>query len=169
MQIEANSKMDAAMDTTVAPIPAAPSRWLNWRTGCIVAALSVFSAFFLQMIASELVSQEVITVILVSAIFFLVLGFCAARSRALAERPKWFIFAVWALLLGSEEIFSYINDATTTYESQFAFAAYAQATVWMLCAIALLIFLLGNPASLRGIFSGPYKWVALFAIAALLS
>ena len=143
--------------------------WLSWRTFCIVAAICVCSAFMLEMIATELVSQEMITVIVVSAIFFLLLGFCAARSRALAERPKWFIFTVWGLLLGSEEIFSYINDATTTYESQFAFAAYAQASVWMLCAIALLVFLLGNPGSLRGIFSGPYKWVSLFAIAALFS
>ena len=141
----------------------------NWRTAGIVAALCVVTAFMLETIASELVSQEVITVIAVAAVFFLLLGFSAARSRALAERPKWFIFAVWGLLLASEEIFSYINDATSTYESQFAFAAYAQAAIWMLAAVALLIFLLGNPGSLRGLFSGPYKWASLFSLVALLS
>src|SRR6476646_8298401 len=107
-----------------------PQARFSWRTVAILGALCMLTAFLFEMIASELVTQEVITVIGVGAIFFVVLGFCAARSRALAERPKWFIFAVWGLLLASEEIFSYINDATSTYESQFAFAAYAQAAIW---------------------------------------
>jgi len=162
-------KMDTAVETTTAQVSRAPHPWLNWRTAGIVAALCGCTAFLLEMIASELVSQEMITVIAVAAVFFLLLGFSAARSRALAERPKWFIFAVWGLLLASEEIFSYINDATSTYESQFAFAAYAQAAIWMLAAIALLIFLQGNSGSLRGMFSGPYKWASLFALVALLS
>ena len=72
---------------------------LNWRTAAIVAGLCVVTAFMLETIASELVTQEVVTVIAVAAVFFLLLGFSAARSRALAERPKWFIFTVWALLL----------------------------------------------------------------------
>jgi len=144
-------------------------RRFPWRTAAIVAAICLFSAFFLEMLAGELVSQEMITVIGVAALFFVLLGFCAARSRALSERPKWFIFTVWGLLLASEEIFSYINDATSTYESQFAFAAYAQAAIWMLAAVALLIFLLGNPGSLKGLFSGPYKWASSFALVALLS
>lgn len=154
-----------------APVPLTVSRWpaINWRTAGIVATLCLVSAFLLETVASELVTQEVIVVIAVAAVFFVLLGFTAARSRALAERPKWFIFTVWGLLLASEEIFSYINDATSTYESQFAFASYAQAAIWMLAATALLIFLLGNPGSLRGLFSGPYKWASLFALVALLS
>src|SRR5258708_9871450 len=39
----------------------------------------------------------------------------------------------------------------------------------MLAAIALLVFLQGNSGSLRGMFSGPYKWASLFALVALLS
>jgi hypothetical protein len=152
------------------PLDAAQgSSRFTWRTAAIVAAICLFSTFFFEMLASELVSKEMITVIGVAAGFFVLLGFCAARSRALAERPKWFIFAVWGLLLASEEIFSYINDATSTYESQFAFAAYAQAAIWMLAAVALLIFLQGNPGSLKGLFSGPYKWGSLFGLVALLS
>ena len=58
----------------------------NWRTAGIVAALCVVTAFMLETIASELVSQEVITVIAVAAVFFLLLGFSAARSRA---RGAW--------------------------------------------------------------------------------
>jgi hypothetical protein len=163
------TKPDAAMDATQNHFAPAPQARFNWRTVAIVGALCMLTAFLFEMIASELVTQEVITVIGVGAIFFVVLGFCAARSRALAERPKWFIFAVWGLLLASEEIFSYINDATSTYESQFAFAAYAQAAIWMLAAAALLVFLLGNPGSLRGLFSGQYKWVSIYSVVALLS
>src|SRR5258708_4023894 len=120
-------KMDTAVETTTAQVSRAPRPWLNWRTAGIVAALCVFSAFLLEMIASELVSQEVITVIAVAAVFFLLLGFSAARSRALAERPKWFIFAVWGLLLASEEVFSYINDATTPFDPHFPFPPYPHA------------------------------------------
>jgi hypothetical protein len=157
------------METASNQIQISRSPGFNWRTAGIVAALCVTSAVFLEMMADNLVSQEMITVICVAGEFFVVLGFCAARSRALAERPKWFIFAVWGLLLASEEIFSYINDAGSTYESQYAFAAYAQAAIWTLVAVGLLIFLLGNPESLRGLFSGPYKWPSLFALVALLS
>jgi hypothetical protein len=157
------------MPAPVAPPPISRRLNLDWRTVAIVAALCASSAFFLEMIASELVTQEVITVIGVTAIFIVLLGFASARGRALGERPKWFIFTVWGLLLASEEIFSYINDATSTYESQFAFAAYAQAAIWMLVAVGLLIYLLGNPGTLRGLFSGPYKWASGFALVALLS
>jgi hypothetical protein len=157
------------MEATTNQLAIARRPGFNWRTIGIVSALCVVTAFMLETVASELVSQEVITVIAVAAVFFLLLGISAARSRALAERPKWFIFIVWGLLLASEEIFSYINDATSTFESQFAFAAYAQAAVWMLAAVALLVFLLGNPGSLRGLFSGPYKWASLFSLVALLS
>jgi hypothetical protein len=156
--------LEAAPLVAVRPRPR-----FNWRNLGIVAAICVLAAFILEVIAGELVSQEVITVIVVAAIFFLLLGFSAARSRALAERPKWFLFTIWGLLLASEEIFSYVNDATTTYSAQFAFAAYAQAAIWMLAAVALLVFWLGNPGSLRGILSGPYKWASLFALVALLS
>jgi hypothetical protein len=162
-------KSDAVTELTTKQFVAPPQPRFNWRTAGIVAALCIVSAFMFGMIASELVTQEVITVISVAAAFFLVLGFCAARSRAMAERPKWFIFAVWGLLLCSEEIFSYINDATSTYESQFAYAAYAQAAIWMLAAVALLVFLLGNPGSLKGMFSGQYKWVSIYSLVALLS
>jgi hypothetical protein len=162
-------KPDASRERT----PLSPANWRQpgskWRTAGIVAAICVVSAFLFGLVASELVTQEVVTVVVVAAVFFVLLGFTAARSRALSERPKWFIFATWGLLLASEEIFSYINDATSTYESQFAFAAYAQAAVWLLAAVALLIFVMGNPGSLTGLFSGPYKWVSSFALVALLS
>jgi len=98
---------DSTLKATVAPVRKAHHAWLNWRTAGIVAALCVCSAFMLEMIATELVSQEMITVIVVSAIFFLLLGFCAARSRALAERPKWFIFTVWVCSSGQRKFFLY--------------------------------------------------------------
>jgi O-antigen ligase len=166
-------KPEILVATAASPAPATRpafrQSWFNWRTAAIVAAICLASAFFFEVIADLLVSAEVVTVIVVAAIFFVLLGFCAFRSRALAERPKWFIFSVWGLLLASEEIFSYINDATSTYESQFAYAAYAQAAIWMLAAIALLIFLQGNPGALKGLFTGNYKWSALFALVALFS
>src|SRR5881392_804927 len=142
------------MDASPNQFAVSPQARFNWHTAAIVGALCVLTAFMFGMVASELVTQEVITVIGVAAVFFVLLGYCAARTRALAERPKWFIFAVWGLLLVSEEIFSYINDATSTFESQFAYAAYAQAAIWTLAAVALLVFLLGSPGSLRGLFSG---------------
>jgi len=163
------TKSDAGLKATSKSFEALLQPQFNWRSALIVAALCLLTAFFFGMVASELVTQEVITVIGVAAVFFVVLGYCAARTRALAERPKWFIFAVWGLLLVSEEIFSYINDATSTFESQFAYAAYAQAAIWMLAALALLVFLLGNPGSLRGLFSGQFKWVSIYAVVALFS
>src|ERR1051326_417414 len=163
------TKSDASVNATTRSFAGSPRPRFNWRSGAIVAALCIVSAYLFETIATELVTQEVVTVIGVAVVFLVVLGYCAARSRALAERPKWFVFAIWGLLLASEEIFSFVNDATSTYESQFAYAAYAEAAVWMLAAIALLIFLLGNPHSLRGMFSGPYRWVSLFAVIALLS
>ena len=44
-------------------------RRFPWRTAAIVAAICLFSAFFLEMLAGELVSQEMITVIGVAALF----------------------------------------------------------------------------------------------------
>lgn len=169
MPTSLETRSDASVNVITNHVAGSVQPRFNWRRAAIVAALCFLTAFLFEIIASELVTQEVITVIGVTAIFLLVLGFCAARSRALAERPKWFIFSIWGLLLASEEIFSFVNDATNTYESQFAYAAYAEAAIWILAAIALLIFLLGNPNSLRGMFSGSYRWVSLFAMIALLS
>ncbi len=141
----------------------------NWRTITIISAICGVTSIFLGMVADELVSAEMITVIAITAGFMLLLGYCAARSRALRERPKWFIFSVWSLLLASDQIFSYVDNASSSYESQFAFAAYAQAAIWLLAGIGFLVYLLGNPDSLRGLFSGQYKWGSWFSLIALLS
>lgn len=141
----------------------------NWRTVAIISVICTLSAFFLGVVADQLASADMVTVIAVAAFFLIALGYCAARSRALRERPRWFIFTVWALLLASDQIFSYVNDATSSYESQFAFAAYAQAALWVLAAIGFFAYLMGNPDSIRGLFSGPYKWASMFAVVALLS
>ena len=157
------------METTSEHITALRRLEWNWRTIAIVAIICTLTAFFLGAVADQLASEDMVTVISVAAIFMILLGYCAARTRALRERPKWFIFTVWALLLASDQIFSYVNDATSSYESQFAFAAYAQAALWVLAAIGFFAYLMGNPDCLRGLFSGPYKWVSIYAAIALLS
>jgi len=157
------------MNTASLPLRVGPKLRMKGQPILIVGALCVISAFVLGLLASELVSAEMITVIGVTCIFFCLLGWSVARARVLAERPKWFIFIVWALLLASDEIFSYVNDASSTYQSQFVSGAYAQGMIWLLAAAGLLLFLLGNPESLRGIFSGRRKWLAFYVVVVVLS
>src|SRR5690242_16580984 len=84
-------KPETAMGTNSVQVVTWRRPAFNWRTVGIVAGICAISTLLLGMVAEELVSQEMITVIAVAAIFLLLLGFSAARSKALAERPKWFI------------------------------------------------------------------------------
>ncbi len=142
---------------------------INWKVALIVAAVLTCVGFFLELVSEQLVTDEAIRVIVVAGAFFLASAMAVAYSRARGEKPKWFVYTIWALLLVSDDVFSYVNDAGTTYTSQFAIATYAQAALWLLAGVGLLVFLLGNAGVLKGIFTGPYRVISALAVVCLCS
>jgi hypothetical protein len=140
---------------------------LRVTTVAVLAAVA-FATLFLLTTATEFVADaNTTTVILAALVFFGMLVFAAAYGRAASQPAKWIIFVVWWGLLVSEEVFSYRSDIAGG--AGFASQAYDQAILWIVALLGLLIVLLKYPESLRGLFTGDYKWVSWITLVSVLS
>jgi exopolysaccharide production protein ExoQ len=82
------------------------------------------------------------------------------------RRPKT-AFVIWWLALVSGCIFFRAGDLTANvaaYKEQFPAAVYGEVLGWLLYLVAVLIFFAPIRGYMRGLFSGDYKWLTLFAL-----
>ena len=136
----------------------------------LIAVLAIGTVVALTVGKEFLLDPSTATVALASLFFFAALVFAAGYGRARHEPVKWLIFAVWWGLLVSEEVFSYRSDNLGSVSgANFASQAYDQAILWFIALIALMVLVLKNPQSLRGMFQGDYKWVSWLTLVSVLS
>ena len=77
--------------------------------------------------------------------------------------------AIWIFLMVSEAIFTHNQSAGSAVSGHFDIDAYYQALSWILSFFALALITRFRPAYLRRLFSGPLKWVSIFAVVAVIS
>jgi len=157
------------MSTTSTPLQPAAKPWFQ-RIGIAVALVLTLGTMLGVKVATEtILDTETIAVVIVTLIFFALLAFTAAYSRARGQKTEWLVFLVWWLLLISEEVFSYNTDIVTLAEGNFSNGAYAQAAIWLVASFGLAVIVARHPAYLRGLFVGDYKWVSWIAVISVLS
>jgi O-antigen ligase len=83
------------------------------------------------------------------------------------SRSRNLVFALWWVLLGSEELFSYVTEDAEN--GQVTSAAYSEAMIWVFVTFVFLLYTWRHRDYLRKLWAGPYKWVSWFGIMCLLS
>ena len=150
--------------------PAAPSTMQrpSGRMGSIVwiIVLSLFTAGSLVAFY-ELASDQAISIMVVGVIFFILMWFVMSSASSAELRSRNLVFALWWVLLGSEEAFSYVTEDAES--GNISSGAYSEAMMWVFVIFIFLLYTYKNSEYLRTIFTGPYKWVSWFGVMCFLS
>lgn len=136
------------------------------RNGLWLAVLALFTLGSLTAFYA-LSSDQAISIIVAGSVFFLLMGFVVSASPTAELRARNIVFALWWVLLGSEEIFSYMTEDAEG--GQVSTGAYSEAMIWVFVIFVFLLYTWRHNGYLRTLFTGPYKWVSWFGVMCLLS
>lgn len=150
------------------PIPTTSTRTLV-RTGLVLTVLSAATALVLWALPNDLLSWEAVAVVAAGSALPILLWLALGLSRGRAGNPKTVVLVILWFLISSEAFFMRFSEGEEAIRGSFAFGAYAEASMWILSLIALLVATLGSPTYLRRMFRGPYKWLSLYGLICLVS
>jgi O-antigen ligase len=137
------------------------ARSILWIVGLALFTVAALAFFF------ELSSDQSIAILVVGVIFFVLMWFVVSSAPTAELRSRNLVFALWWVLLGSEEIFSYVTEDAEG--GQFSSGAYSEAMMWAFIAFVFLLYTFRHSQYLRTLFTGSYKWVSWFGVMCLLS
>jgi exopolysaccharide production protein ExoQ len=139
----------------------------------ILSLTAAFSILALGVVAAGVLSWDTIPFIVICTVFMVFL--CLARpysATAFVASRESFLAAtlvIWTFLMVSEGIFVHVGATASAVGGHFDATAYYEATSWGLCFLALGFLTCFRPLYLWSLFRGQLKWVALFAVIAVLS
>ena len=136
-------------------------RSVLWLVALALLTVTLLAVFY------PLSSDQSISIMLVGAAFFGLMWFAVSTAPGVEARRRRTIFALWWVLLGSEEIFSYMTDDAEG--GQFSSGAYSEAMMWLFIGLVFLLYTYRNSQYLRTLFTGSYKWVSWFGVVCLFS
>jgi O-antigen ligase len=139
-----------------------------------LAAPAGFACLFVCSLAAAflapawMLSTDMLPVAIIGNLFVLLLCVVAALSRS-GERPRNLTFALWWVLMSSEEFFVHRAETETTMAGHFAPEAYAEASIWVMVFAAALVLTFRDSGYLKLLLRGPYRWLALYGALCLAS
>lgn len=136
------------------------------RNGLWLAVGAVFTVVALGAFY-ELSSDQAISIIIVGSAFFILMACVVSASSTPQIRARNVVFALWWVLLGSEEVFSYVTEDAEG--GQINTGAYSEAMIWVFVILVFLIYTYRHHRYFRMLFRGPYKWVSWFGVICLIS
>lgn len=154
------SYFSSVSTTNVAATGASRRRPILWIAGLALATLAALAGFY------ELSSDQAISIMLVGTVFFAIIYFVVSSAATQELRGRNLVFALWWVLLGSEEVFSYVTDDA---QNGFSSGAYSEAMIWVFVGFVFLVYTYRHSTYLRTLFTGSYKWVSWFGVMCLLS
>jgi len=132
-----------------------------WMLVLALFTVSALAVFY------ELASDQAISLMVVGVIFFGLMWFVMSSAPSAELRSRNLVFALWWVLLGSEEVFSYVTEDAES--GQVSSGAYSEAMMWVFVIFIFLLYTYRHSEYLRTLFSGSYKWVSWFGVMCLLS
>lgn len=137
---------------------ARPWLWIAGLALVTVVALAVFE---------ELSSDQAISIIIVGAAFFALMALVIATAPTPELRARNLVFALWWVLLGSEEVFSYVTEDAE--KGNISTGAYSEAMIWVFVILVFLMYSFRKHKYFQRLFAGSYKWVSWFGVVCFLS
>src|SRR5690242_8709253 len=130
------------------------------KLGLALAGVALFTFAVLFVATGALITWQVAGIATVGIAVFVMLSFSLASTQTGVLRNRNVVFALWAIMIGSEEVFSYLTEDVS---AGFSSGAYSEAMIWVFVSAAFLIYTIRYPQYLRRVFSGSFKWVSIFA------
>lgn len=141
------------------------------KTWLLLVGISGAATAFLLILPSKLFSWQSVVVTIGLTVMFALLWVALGVRGAREQWPERIFLVIWWVLLVSEEIFDPfvlpkfgVEAAENAFAGRFSVAAYGEAAIWLLAGAISLLCLLRRPDYLRGLWSKPYRWVALFGL-----
>ena len=142
------------------------------RSKAIAAVIgcSAIVASLLAMAPSLLDTSDAIkTIAVASLLCFLLCISIVNTKRPTNAVPIESGLVLWWILLFAEIAFFRLATAEDTFQDRFLASAYAEAAVWVITFLWLVLLSLPYFDYLRNLFSGSAKWPSFFAILAIIS
>ena len=103
-----------------------------WLAGLAVFTVGALAAFY------ELSSDQAISIIVAGSVFFVLMALVVSASATAELRSRNLVFALWWVLLGSEEVFSYMTEDAEG--GQVSSGAYSEAMIWVFVIFVFLLY-----------------------------
>jgi O-antigen ligase len=145
----------------------------SFPIGLLIAILATLALLLFALAPAAVMSTDLLT--LIGGGVFLIALLCVVlagqRGQPLdsPRRHLRFVLVLWWLLLVSEVLFYRQGTDEAALAGSFSAAAYYEAILWGGIFLLLLVIVMRGAEYLRGSFSGPNKWLSLFALVALFS
>jgi O-antigen ligase len=97
------------------------------------------------------------------------LGISQAASSSFDTSYFSVALIIWLFLMLSEGLFVHLGTTSSAAAGSFGAGAYQQVAAWVLSFVAFLLITSKYPGFIFKLFSGQFKWISLFALAALIS
>lgn len=143
-----------------------------YRPILLVCSIALFTIVALSVTAG-LISWDFLRFLFASALF--VTGLCVAPPLAgttLISSRKSFLtltLVIWVFLMVSEGIFVHFQTTQSAESGHIDPATLYQAGSWIMCFLALAFISCFRSDYLWRLFTGPLKWVSIFAVVAVIS
>jgi O-Antigen ligase len=149
------------------------NRFVVSRNAIVIAIIALLTFLFALFIPAGLISTDTLTFVVVAACFSLAVCGALGGSQARWADPKRAFFSVtlliWVFLMISEDIFVHLGTASSAAAGAFGAGAYQQVAAWVLSFLVLIFMTIRHPGYVKGLLSGQFKWISLFALVALIS
>src|SRR4051794_10166204 len=93
-----------------------------------LGGVALFTFAVLSVATGQLVTWQVVGIAVVGVAVFAMLCFALSTTQVGVLRNRNVLFALWAVLIGSEEVFSYVTEDAS---AGFSAGAYSEAMIWV--------------------------------------
>jgi O-antigen ligase len=138
-----------------------------------IAIVTVLGAMFVRVLPAVSLADGTVPILLDAALFFIIL--CVVVGTAMVHKvdTRRLVYrcalTIWWMLLVDEVFFARVNTGYGMGAGQFSLYAYAEAAMWLVCWVILLVLTLRSPGYLTQFFKGSAKWLSFFVMLCLIS
>ena len=139
----------------------------------VVGLIAGSALLGLAVLPDQMLGVETIEAFITASVLMLMLiAPMSARARALIDARQQLLLSMLMLfstLLVAERIFYRYSTLAAAYQGSFAAAAYAEAMVWMVCALTLFFVTVRTPGYLHRLLAPCFRYVFLLALYSMAS
>ena len=138
-----------------------------------IAVVAVVATMFMRVLPAVKFANGTIPILLDAGMFFMILCVVLGTAMVTHVDTRQIIYrlalAIWWILLVDEVFFARVNTNYGIGSGEFSLYAYAEASMWLVCWLILLILSVRWPKYLLGFFRGSSKWLTIFILLCVIS
>lgn len=138
-----------------------------------IGVVTVLATIFVGVLPAVSYADGTIPILLNAILFFATLSVIVGTSILYHVETRLIVYrcalAVWWILLVDEVFYARVNTNYGMGGGHFSLYAYAEAAMWLVCWVVLLVLTLRWPQYILQFFRGPNKWLSIFILVCVIS